>query len=392
MSDDVLIAGGGLVGCLTALHLARSGVRCTVIDARAPLTGASLNNAGGLYFQLQPQATTFDALQTRQLSRLVSLIGAAHGAWQRLAISVNDTAFRYRSGGMILADDEAGEAILRQKHRQENAWGLRTEWLDADAVRALSPACAPQVRCGTFAADEGYCDTRALAHSVLTALRSQDRVRIRAGVSIVGAARDGEGIRLQLAGGERLRGGRLLLCLGAFTGDLLRMLGLHRAVQALPLQIHALLAPPGTVPIFTRYASQRLSLKQYASGEVIVGGGWPAEPDPDDRMGVRFSAQSERGNLDVASRIFPALRGLAPVARRGGWAAWTPDGLPNIGGHAAMPGVYTACGGNGYTLAPLYAELLAALALGHTPALSLDAFSPDRHARNDACAQLPPDG
>ena len=397
MADDVLIAGGGLVGCLAALRLADHGVRCTVIDARAPLTGASLNNAGGLYFQLQPQATTFDAVQTRKLSRLASLIGAAHGAWERLGLSLDDADLRYRGGGVILADDEAGEAALRQKHLQENAWGLRTEWLDAAAVRALSPAYAPQVRCGTFAADEGYCDTRTLSRSVLAALRSHDRIRVRAGAAIVGAkhvsaTQDDGSFQLSLADGERLSGGRLLLCLGAFGGDTLRMLGLDPSVTPLPLQIHTLQAPVDTVPIFTRYASQRLSLKQYRSGEVIVGGGWPADPDPDDAMAVRFSAHSERSNLDLAARLVPALRGLPSVARRGGWAAWTPDGLPNIGGYAAMPGAYTAFGGNGYTLAPLYAELLYALALGRTPALPLDAFAPDRHARADDSAQLPPDG
>lgn len=397
MPDDVLIAGGGLVGCLAALRLAEHGARCTVIDARAPLTGASLNNAGGLYFQLQPQATTFDAVQTRKLSRLAALIGAAHGAWERLGPALDETGLRYRGGGVILADDEAGEAALRQKHLQENAWGLRTEWLDAAAVRALSPAYAPQVRCGTFSADEGYCDTRALSRSVLAALHSHDRIRVRAGAAIVdaehvGAAQDGGRFRLALADGERLSAGRLLLCLGAFGGEILRMLGLDPAVMPLPLQIHALQAPAGTVPIFTRYASQRLSLKQYRSGEVIVGGGWPADPDPDDAMAVRFSAQSEGRNLDLAARLVPALRGLSCVTRRGGWAAWTPDGLPNLGGYAAMPGVYTAFGGNGYTLAPLYAEVLCALALGRTPALPLDAFAPDRHAGAGDGAQLPPDG
>lgn len=391
MSDECLILGAGLVGSLSALRLDDAGLRCTLVDTGGVLRGASLNNAGGLYFQAQPQTSGFDALQLSRLQRLASLVAVAAEAWRRLEARMPLDGALVRSGGAIVADDDAGVAALRHKWAQENAWGLRSEWLDAAQLRALAPTCAPDVRAATYCAEEGHCDPIALAERVQDALARTD-VRQVFGRSIVDAARDGAGYRVALDDGTQLRASRLLVCLGPFGDRVLRKLGLASGLQALPLQIHLLQAPPGSVPLFLRYVGQRLSLKQFRNGDIVVGGGWPADPHPQRPMDVRFRDDSTRENLALARRIIPCLAQATLRERRGGWAAWTDDGLPNIGGFSDAPGVFAAYGGNGYTLAPIYAESLADLVLERAPALDLSAFSPDRHRDLEQGASLPPDG
>ena len=391
MPDDVLVLGGGLVGSLTAILLAEAGCRCTVVDAEGVLRGASLHTAGGLYYQAQPQTSGFDALQLDRLQALSALVRAAADAWERCASRVALGDALYRSGGAILADDAAGTAALREKWQRENAWGLRTEWWDADDVRAQLPGCAPTVCAATYSAAEGYCEPVTLADRVRQAL-ARSGAAVVPGRAVVDAAAAGAGYRVVLEDGERLHASRLLVCLGAFGDPVLRALGLVSGIEALPLQIHVLQAAPGSVPMFLRYVGQRLSVKQFGSGEVLVGGGWPAEADPERAMGVRFSDASTAGNLAVARRILPGLAAAPLRTRRGGWAAWTQDGLPTLGGFRDAPGVYAAYGGNGYTLAPVYAEALAALALGRAPGLDVSAFSPDRHRAAAAGRALPPDG
>lgn len=390
MAVDVAVLGGGLVGCLTALRLASQGWRCTLVDSRRPFEGASVTNAGGLYFQLQPDATTFDAVQTRKLADLARLVAAARGAWDRLQHLLQGPCGLFWSGGLIVADDEEGMACLQAKRAQEAAWGIPTELLGAGDVRRLIPKITPEIRGATFSKEEGFCDTAVLAAAVRPAL-DRAGVQVRAGAAVVGVTA-GEVFRLKLAGGATLEAPVLVGCLGAFTDDLLGMLGLASGLVRLPLQIHEMDAPAGVLPIFTRYVGGRLSLKQFPSGRILVGGGWPAKPQPDDAMAVVLSRESRRRNLALARRVVPALAGAAYTGWRGGWAAWTRDGLPVIGGHASVPGFYGAAGGNGFTLAPLYAEILASLAQGQRPSIELAAFSPERFCAEPTAGALPPDG
>ncbi|HSN98498.1 MAG TPA: FAD-binding oxidoreductase, partial [Candidatus Nanopelagicales bacterium] len=290
----------------------------------------------------------------------------------------------------IVTDDDAGMASLQKKHAQETAWGIKTEILDREDVLRLLPHLTPEIRGATFSRYEGFCETAVLAAAVRQAL-GRAGVEIRADAALVEATA-GEIFRLKLADRTVIESPVLVGCLGAFMDDLLAMLGLPSGLMRLPLQIHAMDAPRGVVPVFTRYAGGRLSLKQYPLGRVIVGGGWPAERHPDDPMAVLMSTESRRGNTELAGRIIPALARLRCTEWRGGWAAWTRDGLPAIGGYASLPYFYTAFGSNGFTLAPLYAELLVSLVQGERPLIGLDAFSPDRFRVDSVEKELPPDG
>lgn len=45
-ASDVIVVGGGVIGCFAALHLARFGVRVTVVERHALGSGASFGNCG----------------------------------------------------------------------------------------------------------------------------------------------------------------------------------------------------------------------------------------------------------------------------------------------------------------------------------------------------------
>ena len=51
MKADVLIAGGGIMGCATAIELARKGKSVTIFEKDVPGRHASGNNSGGVRCQ-----------------------------------------------------------------------------------------------------------------------------------------------------------------------------------------------------------------------------------------------------------------------------------------------------------------------------------------------------
>ena len=86
-------------------------------------------------------------------------------------------------------------------------------------------------------------------------------------------------------------------------------------------------------------------------------------------------------------RLAERLRG-APLAGRASVRAVTPDRLP-IAGPLSAPGLFalTGLGSRGFSLAPLLAEHVTALALGAPSPISLaaaDLVAPDRFARRAA--------
>jgi tRNA 5-methylaminomethyl-2-thiouridine biosynthesis bifunctional protein len=155
-----------------------------------------------------------------------------------------------------------------------------------------------------------------------------------------------------------------------------------RLVPGLPLRPvrgQASFAPGvrvATTALFGGYAAP-------APGGVIFG----ATHDRDDE-GLEPRANDHRRNLEAVAAVLPELarRLEGPVLEaRVGVRATTSDYLP-LAGPAGPPGLFvlTGLGSRGFTLAPLLAEHVAALALGRPsplPALLAELVDPARFAR-----------
>lgn len=386
----MIVLGGGLCGALTALNVSRCGRSCILVEPRPPVSGTSLNNAGGLYFQLQPDATTLGPLKRNMAGKLTPLVCSARAAWDRLEDSLQGDIGTHWTGGLIVALNEQQMNAIIEKQRFESELGIATEVLDAARLRELLPFVSDSALGACYSASEGFCETDVLASRVRNALnRSSVRIIAREFTHVTFDSH----FQVTLGNEYQIEASILVSCLGAFTGRLFASLYLPDVIEARPLQILQVQgAKEASVPIFSRYAGSKLSLKQLPSGQMIVGGGWEAEADPSDPLAVTFSARSAENNLALARLLIPSLSGATVEGWRGGWAAWTRDGLPLLGSFSTLPGLYLATGGNGYTLAPLFSEILADLCQGQTLPPELEAFNPDRFCRNGRSLQLPPDG
>jgi sarcosine oxidase, subunit beta len=107
-----------------------------------------------------------------------------------------------------------------------------------------------------------------------------------------------------------------------------------------------------------QHIGRRLTLKQAANGTFIVGGGWPARPEPPPR---RYSTtwESTAGNLAIALRVLPLLADVRVIRTWSGVMAFTDDLAPIVGESSRLPGYHTLISTTGFTLSPLMAQLLA---------------------------------
>jgi len=107
-----------------------------------------------------------------------------------------------------------------------------------------------------------------------------------------------------------------------------------------------------------QHIGRRLTLKQTANDTFIIGGGWPARPEPRPR---RYSTtwESMAGNVAVAVRVMPLLADVRIVRTWSGVMAFTDDLAPVVGESRRLPGYHTLVATTGFTLSPLMARLLA---------------------------------
>ena len=103
------------------------------------------------------------------------------------------------------------------------------------------------------------------------------------------------------------------------------------------------------------HGSRHLSLKQGDAGHLILGGAWPGELDAAGRP--RNLRASIEGNLWVARSVLPAIGSLHVIR------AWTGINVlipgPILGADPRVAGLFHAVTFNGWTLAPVVAELIA---------------------------------
>ena len=360
---DAVIIGGGVTGCGAAYHLALAGMSIVLLERGALNRGASGRNAGSLHFQLQHQTASFDERKRRKLAATVPMLKAAAGAWRRLSEAMDEDFELVQRGGLMVAETDAEVASLRAKHALEQAWQLNTELLDSRGAREAAPGISPRIQAATFCPYEGHANPR-LVTLALARAAQRHGARLHTGSEVASIQSEDACYQVVTRNGLRFSTPRVVDAAGAWAGDVAALAGLPLPVQAVPLHMNVTERTGPLLALSLQHVGERLSLKQLRDGNVLIGGGWPAHRRRMDGVvpkngPVDVLYESLARNVAVAVRVLPALSEVRLLRTWTGLAAWTPDGLPVLGEMRHRPDFYVACGGNGFTLGPLFAERLA---------------------------------
>jgi len=135
------------------------------------------------------------------------------------------------------------------------------------------------------------------------------------------------------------------------------MVGLDLPMMGTVQQVIVTEPAPPLVDHLVAFAHRHLSLKQQDSGGLLIGGGWFGNFNPADGR-TRNLRRNIEGNLWVAARALPALRGLSIIRC---WTGLAPivDRAPILGEAPGLPGFFNALAGIGFTLGPIMGKLTA---------------------------------
>ncbi len=356
------VVGGGIAGAALVRAFHNAGIACTLVEACSAGAGASGNPA---------------ALVTPRLD-------AGFGT----AAELHAQAFAYAAG---LYRAETPQAVIATSAlqlggtmREAERFAKLAGW-DGFAPDALQ----------TLAADDA---TRRLDEdddAALSALRIADALVVEPSVILQAWLASAARVRGAVA---EVQGGAGWLCRDA-AGVVLAEADI--VCIAAGFDTEALVAGLALRPVRGQL--------NFTDADVFTGAAaaWGAYAIPLRRGGALFGASHRRGERQTELRVEetaanlaalaihrPALaermRALAPgrLQARAGVRAATPDHLP-LAGEAGRPGLFvlSGLGGRGFTLAPLLAEHVAALATGAPSPISNDLaqrLRPLRAARANA--------
>jgi len=358
VTSDVLIVGAGLMGAATSLFLARRGMSVTLVDRGGLCAEASGVNAGTLTLHMTraaliPHAMRGNALWTGNTPDRRDWIGHPVGA----------TA----TAGLCLAYTEAEAALLERRVAVRREAGAPITLVNADRACTIEPGLGGAVKLAAYCPIDGHVTVYRTASAVRAALLDAS-VELHEWSSVTGIDRSG-GCFVAHGPHGTFKGRRLVLAGGVWLEEMLAWLGLIVPIKVLVNQLAVTDKRPPAMRCVVTIASGLLSLKQFANGAVVIGGGWQGRGDR-QRGGVEIVPDRLIGNLRLAAWAIPALREANVLRTWLGLEAETADAMPILGPIPGEPGGF-AIGSvhSGYTSGPAMAEIMAALVLDERPTL-----------------------
>ncbi|HKP13430.1 MAG TPA: glycine oxidase ThiO [Blastocatellia bacterium] len=342
---DVIIVGGGVIGCSVALRLAREGLKVAIVERGRVGCEASRAAAG----MLSPQA---EASEPGPFLDLCLRSRAMYRDFAELLKDASGVDIEYRDEGTLcvaLEGEDAG-GIARWASWQKAA-ALPLEELTAAAIRGLEPAVTDSAARAVFIPGDHQVENRRLMDALDVAIR-------RAGVEVIEGA---EVARLLIerdraigvvCNDQPMFAGAVVMAAGSWSGRLLEPAGLR--VRVTPAR-GQMVAVRGAARLRHVLHSSRAYLVPRNDGRVVVGA-------TVEYVGFNkaVTAGGIRGLLDAAIEMVPSLADCEVVEAWAGFRPDTDDHLPVIG-PCEVANLFLATGHfrNGILLAPATADLLA---------------------------------
>jgi glycine oxidase len=351
--SDVVLVGGGVIGCALARELAERGARVAVVERAEPGSEASGAAAG----MLSPQA---ESIERTPFFDLCLASRELHRVWARELAGETGIEVGYRRCGVLrcLFDEEA--APLAEAFSWQRSLGLAVEPLDAcSAAARTEKRISDAVRGALFFPEDGLVDGARLTHALAVSARARG-ARIHVGETVRRCLlREGRCVGVETGSGT-LSAGQVVIAAGAWSGF---DAGLPFSIPVGPVRGQIVeLAADFELPTIVQ--DDRVYVVPRPGGRVLAGA-------TVEHVGFRkeVTAGAVAGLIDSATRLVPGLSRAGFIRAWSGLRPGTPDGLPILGG-TPVPGLFVATGHfrNGILLAPATARGMADLLSGATVA------------------------
>ena len=370
---DVLIVGGGILGCATAYFLAKEGIRSTILEREAVASCASGFAAGllnplhgaGIPGPLEPFAWESFRLHLDIIDQITEESG------------VDPHFAPYPCMWTIFDDSE--EEVCGELHQRANTFPeFPARWLNSGEVRSVEPRIAESVEKGMFL--EGIRQVEPYQYTLALAQAAEKSGAVIRNGTVRALKHSGSRITGVVTETGEIDCDTLVLAMGPWTSQAGEWLGIPIPVEPLKGQILRLQADE----------------EPLASSLYRVGGGYIASKadgliyagTTEERVGYndRPTTEAREHIMGLALNILPFLEGARLALQTACLRPLSADGLPIIGRAPGWDGVYVATGAGrkGILLGPAMGRAVTDLIVRDSTELSVQEFSVGRFSASPA--------
>ena len=373
-SYDVVIVGGGVMGCSIAYHLKKADPRLklVVIERDPSYQYASTTlSMGGVRVQFSLRENILISMYALQVLKHFE---------EEMSVEGEKPDIGFHQEGYLFLIDREGEKAARSSLALQKELGAEVQWWSPDELKErFSLLDASRWVGGTFGPKDGYLD----AYAFLMAYRAKARSLGAEFINdnVVSLEKQGGTLSgVKLASGKKLESRVVVNAAGAWSTEVAKTAEVKLPVEPVKRQVFAFKSAvaldkplPLIIPPSGHY------FRTETGGLLLVGRSFD-----DDPVGFDLTLDKSR----FQNILWPELAELVPAFDSlklvRGWAGLYDvnrlDGNAILGQWPELRGLYIVCGfsGHGLQQAPAAGRYLSELILGITPSFDLGIFSPVR--------------
>ena len=361
-SAEVVIVGGGAIGCSIAYHLARAKVDVLLLERGQVGREASWASAGIL--------THGDPSSRKPRQQLAAQSRAMFAPLCDELRELTGVDPEYRaSGGLRLFFSEEEISQGRHWHERSVVSGIRAEFLQSSELQQLEPVVSSSAVAGLHFLDDGSVRNPRWVRALSLGAQKLGASVIEA-LPVIGFESRGDRVQAAVTPAGRIKGEHFVLAAGAWSNRLGESLGINLPV--FPSRGQIVLLESVARKIERVIHANGCYLVPRSDGKVIVGA-------TVESVGYNKSTSAEgiQELLDWALDVAPGLKdmafvrcwsGLRPASRRGGPFLGQVEGFDNVV-------VATAHNRNGILLSAVTGRLIAELISAGKTSFPIDAFA-----------------
>ena len=369
---EVIIIGGGVIGCATAYYLAKEGTSVIVLEGSDHIgNGGSSRNGGGV------------RQSGRDPRELPLAMYGIRTLWPHLSEELETDCEYHQDGNLRLGKTEKHREILEGLADRARACGLDVRMIDGDEVRRINPHLSHEVTVAS------WCPTDGHANPLTTTLGFYKMARRLGARFITGEPvtelRTVKGkIRKVITPNNVYEGEQVLVAAGLHSREILGTVGIDVPMDSSLLEA---LVTEAEGPMFDQMlgtADADFYGHQTKHGSFVFGGSSGLEPFYKDNGTPVTSSRTAPCICRGIMKYFPELADAKIVRTWAGWSDRSADGVSVLGAVDEIPGLYAACAftGHGFGISPAVGDQLAKLIRTGSTDVDLSPLRYDRfHAK-----------
>ena len=369
---DVIIIGGGVVGCAAAYYLAKAGhSNVIVLEATKSIGhGGSSRNGGGV----------------RQSGRDVrelpyAMYGIKH-LWPTLSEELGVDVEYTQKGNLRLGKTEAHLKKLKTLADNAQSVGLDVRMVDAKEVQEICPYLSKDIIGASWCPTDGHANplTTTLGY-YKRALEMGVRFYTDAPVAELRKVR-GKARQVVIKDGTVLEAEQIILAAGYESRYIARTIGVDIPMTRLIDECLVTEMQPKMFDIMLGTAGADFYGHQSHHGSFVFGSdsGYEEVTDMDDPSKLVTNSLTLSASCRAIMDYVPALKDAKVVRSWCGWLDDAFDGVPFISKVEEAPGLILACGftGHGFGTAPAVGLMLSQMVAGEETIVDISALRYDR--------------